>query len=71
MQLFGHSNNIYLCTSNSITTGTIYFRNQIFYRIKKNDFASFSQTGSIINSSFTLNNALTCKNISLVQLLYF
>ena len=29
-----------------------------------NDFATFSQAGSIIYSSLVLNNALTCKNIT-------
>ena len=64
----GYSNNTYLCTSCSITTGTIYFRNQILSPYRYKDFASFSQTGTTINFILTLNNALTCTNISTTSL---
>ena len=64
MQLFGYGNNIYLATSNSNSTGSIYFRNQTLSPFTYNDFATFSQAGSNINSSLVLNNALTCTNIT-------
>ena len=64
MQLFGYGNNIYLATSNSNSTGSIYFRNMTISPFTYNDFATFSQAGSNINSSLTFNNALTCTNIT-------
>ena len=54
----------YIATSNSTSTGSIYFRNQTLSPFAYTDFAIFSQTGSSINSSLTLNNALTCTNIN-------
>ena len=63
MQLFGYGNNIYVCTSNSNSTGAIYFRNQTISPFTYNHFANFSQGVSAINSSLVLNNALTCTNL--------
>ena len=63
MQLFGYNNNIFLATSNSNSTGAIYFRNQTLSPFTYNDFAIFKQDGSNINSSLTLNNGLVCTNI--------
>ena len=70
MQLFGYGNNIYLATSNSNSTGSIYFRNQTVSPFTYTDFATFSQAGSNINSSLVLNNALTCKNITCNNIIY-
>ena len=42
MQLFGYGNNIYLATSKSNSTGSIYFRNQTLSPFIINNFANFS-----------------------------
>ena len=66
MQLFGYGNNIFLCTSNSNSTGYIYFRNKTVspFPCTYNNFASFSHGSSYSNSSLVLNNALMCTNIT-------
>ena len=64
MQLFGNGNNIYLATSNSNTTVSIYFRNQTISPFTYTDFSNFSQADSTINSSLVLYNALTCTKIT-------
>ena len=51
MQLFGYGNNVYVCTSNSNSTGSIYFRNQTISPFTYNDFANLSQGGPAIYSS--------------------
>ena len=63
MQMFGYGNNIYIATSNSTSTGSIYFRNQTLSPFAYTDFANFGQVGSSINSTLTLNNTLTCPTV--------
>jgi len=64
MQLFGYGNNIYLATSNSTSTGSIYFRNMTISPFACTDFAIFSQASSILYSSLQLTNTLTCTTIN-------
>ena len=64
MQLFGYNNNIFLATSNSTSTGSIYFRNQTISPFAYTDFAVFSQASSILYSSLKLTGLLTWTNIN-------